>query len=178
MSSYHHKVERGSPPQTSPPISLKTLNYHKCKLLSHFSPLQTTTDEHFPNSPTHYLRCQASGAFSKARSPRPHSAVSRPRAVSQGAVGGTVRRGRQPPPLQHRPEGQPGLLVSGHQLCLMEMERKDSCFSLFPRVTVTMDMNQFRVPVSCQLNIKSKLALNHSHAGTHPADSLTQAQVH
>lgn len=56
---------------------------------------------------------------------------------------------------QGQPEGQPGPMVSGHWLCLTV--RKDSCFSLFPWVMVTMDINQFGVSVSHQLNIKREL---------------------
>lgn len=39
--------------------------------LSNFGLLQATTDKHFPKPPTHYLRHEASGAFSKGRSPGP-----------------------------------------------------------------------------------------------------------
>lgn len=82
---------------TTTTTNLLSKNYQLPQMqafLSNFGPLQTTTDKRFPKPPTHYLRRQASRVFSKARSPRPSSIVSRPaglqqpRVVSQDSPGG------------------------------------------------------------------------------------------
>ena len=91
---------------TTTTTNLLSKNYQLPQMqafLSNFGPLQTTTDKHFPKPPTHYLRRQASRAFSKARNPRPSSIVSRPaglqqpQVVSQDSPGGETDKQEETP---------------------------------------------------------------------------------
>ena len=157
--SLHQEVSRGSVPRSPPPIfSDKTINYHQCKLLE-----QTSASSGIRRTPqaSHTAPEEPGfeGAF-KGRKEAPVQVLQPPgllvlrasqlRLDKEETHASSLQRYAR----AGQKESQAQWALSGPWICLRWMGRKDSCFSLFPWVTVTMDINQFFG--ACQLPVEHK----------------------